>query len=318
MSLSANFPVLLAAGILALNLLVLTLAALSLYFSRAQYENRAIVATQNLAQVLEQHIATAIDKVDLALLAQRDEIARELAGGGIDAQVLNTSIAQQLARQSDLESLRYANAQGIVEYGAGVVSGSPVSAADREYFTRLRDVPGAGLFITMPILGRISGKWVIILARRVNAPDGSFAGVVFATISLDNFQKLFSTLNLGGHGAVSLRDTKLGLVARHAAGNGASAEVGSNSVSKELNEIVRTNPITGTYIAYTRMDGIERANAYRKISNYPFYVIVGLATDDFLAEWHDEAVTTLALLAVFVVVTFGFSWLIYHSWKVRE
>jgi signal transduction histidine kinase len=315
---SAHFLALLAAGVLLLDLLVVTLVVLSLYLSRNQYATLATVATQNLAQVLEHDIAAAIDKIDLALLAERDEVARQIAGGGIDGEALRVFVAQQLARQPDMEYLRFANAQGNLEYDSDVESGPPVNVADREYFIRLRDDLGAGLVITKPLVGRITEKWGINLARRVNEPNGSFAGVVLATISLEHFQKLFSVLNLGNRGAVSLHDSELDLVVRYAAAAGASDAVGSRTVSKELQEIVRSNPSAGTFVARTRPDDIERANSYRKVSNFPFYIIVGLATDDFLATWRYEAIKTLTLAAVFVVVTLALSWLIYRSWKLRE
>jgi len=315
---SAHFLALLAAGVLVLNLLVVTLVVLSLYLSRNQYQTRAMIATQNLAQVLEHDIATEIDKIDFALLAQSDEIARQVASGGIDGQALNAFIAQQLARQPHLENLRFANAQGNLEYGTGVASSPPINIADRDYFTRLRDYPDAGLVIAKPLIGRMSKKWMIVLGRRVSEPGGSFAGVVFATISIEHFQKLFSALNLGTNGAVSLRYADLGLVARRSAGEGASNAIGSNSVSTELQEIVRSNPTAGSYVARTKLDNIERMNAYRKVSDYPFYIIIGLATDDFLAAWRHEAIKTLTLAAVFVVVTIALSWLIHRSWKQRE
>jgi len=315
---SAHIVVLLAAGVLLLNLLVVTLVVLSLHFSRNQYQARTTIATQNLAQVLEHDIATEIDKIDLALLALRDEIARQTAAGGIDGRVLDAFIAQQLGRQSRLESLRFANVQGKVEYGTGVATAPPINVADREYFVRLRGDPDAGLVIAKPLIGRMSGKWLIVLGRRVSEANGAFAGVAFATISIEHFQELFSALNLGTHGAVSLRDVDLDLVARRSASEGAINGIGNNSVSKELWEIVRSSPAAGTYVARTKLDNIERANAYRKVSAYPFYIIVGLATDDFLAAWRHEAIETLTLAAVFIIVTIGLSWLILRSWKLRE
>lgn len=315
---SANFLALLATGVLLLNLLVASIAGLSLYSSRTQYETRALVATQNLAQLLEHDIAAAIDKIDLALLAHRDEIAGQLAAGGIDARALNAFIAQQLARQPDLESLRFANSAGDLEYGTGIQSGSLTNIADREYFVQLRDHPGAGLVISKPLVGRLSKEWVIVLARRVDKPDAAFAGTVFATIALKQFQKMFSALDLGSRGAVSLRDKDLFLLARHSASNGPNVVIGSKTVSKELEEIARSNAASGTYVAYTKMDSIERANAYRRVSAYPLYVIVGLATDDFLGGWRDEAIKTSALVACFLAATLALSWLLHRSWKARE
>ena len=80
-----------------------------------------------------------------------------------------------------------------------------VSIADSDYFIRLRDDASAGLVVSGPVFARISRKWVIVLARRIERPDGSMAGIIYANIAVERFQRMFAEMKLGTRGAVSLR-----------------------------------------------------------------------------------------------------------------
>lgn len=57
----------LALGMVLLNLFVFALAGVLLSYSRTQHQNRALITTQNLVQVLEHDITNTFDKTDLAL-----------------------------------------------------------------------------------------------------------------------------------------------------------------------------------------------------------------------------------------------------------
>jgi hypothetical protein len=57
-------------------------------------------------------------------------------------------------------------------YGWGLGRDVKISLGDRDYFRQLRDDPHAELVASAPLVGRYVGKWAIILARRINRPDG--------------------------------------------------------------------------------------------------------------------------------------------------
>ena len=112
----------------------------------------------------------------------------------------------------DIDGLRVVNAQGENVYGTGVTSGPKTSVADRSYFIRLQNDPNAGLVISDPVVGRVSKKWSLIFARRINHPDGSFAGVAYGTITLENFLRTFASINVGASGTIALCAENLALV----------------------------------------------------------------------------------------------------------
>ncbi|MDD5287159.1 MAG: PAS domain S-box protein, partial [Desulfuromonadaceae bacterium] len=308
----------LVAIVLLLDLFVFTLAAMLLFQNRIRFQERATNAAQNLSQVLEQNISSTINKCDLALLTTSIEAEQQLATGSIDMMALNAYIARLYSQQPDLDSLRVADRQGTILYGINVKPGARISIADRDFFTRLRDDPKTGLVISKPVVGRISGKWVIILARRLNNTKGNFAGVVYAAITLEHFKKMFAALDLGSRGAISIRELDLSLVVRYPEPSGGGSSIGSKTVSNEFMEALRSHPDFGNFIAPTWLDQINRINFYRRISTYPGYVIVGLATEDYLAGWRNEALKILLLVTLFVLTTLVASSLSYRAWKRQK
>ena len=293
------------------------LAGFSLRQSWRRYQERAEISTQNLSHVLAGHIADTVDRIDLTVLTVVDEVERQLAGGGIDEQVLNAFVVRHQALLPFLDGLRVVNAQGENAYGIGVAPGVRTSVADRAYYVRLRSDPKAGLVISEPVVGRVSKKWSVILARRVNQPDGAFAGLVYGTITLEQFSSTFSTIDVGKHGSISLRDEELTLVSRYPEPQEVSKVVGKKNASPELLNAVWAQKETGSYRSARGFDGVRRTYSYRKVSDHPLYIIVGLAYEDYLAGWRSEACGVTALVGLFILGTLVSSRLVYRDWTRR-
>ncbi len=305
---AASFVTRLAAGALCIIVFVVTLTGLSLYQSKHQYEERAIVSTQNLAQVLEQSIDDIIGKTDFALLAVKDEVKRQIDSGGINERTLNTFIARQKERLEIIDSLRITDAQGTVRYGPGVESSPKTDIADQDHFIVQRDNPNAGLVISRPVLSRISKKLVIPLSRRMDRPDGSFAGIVYANIELNAFITMFSSLNVGPNGTIALRNRDLGVIARYPEAQGVGSTIGNKAASPQLREMLQAGRNKGTWNSYSAIDNIERVFSFNKISHYPLYVVVGRAASEYLSDWRKEALKMILLSALFTAAILVSSW----------
>lgn len=257
----------------------------------------ATVNTLNLVNLLERQIYDSLSKVDFALQTAEIEVERELVSGGMFS---SAQVTEFLSRQQELlpEVLGYrgADADGIVRYGSGSPDDHSINILDRDYFQKLRDDPGREFVLFGPIISVINHRWVIGLARPLHSLDGKFAGVLYASIPVDEFQQKLQFLNLGRAGAVTLRMADMSLVARvSASSRPGGVDIGSREVSAVLKAAIADNPIMGNYVAKTALDQIERVNAYIKVAQYPMYVIVGLATDDTQAEWRNQAVLILLL-----------------------
>ena len=290
-------------GFLLLWLIVIGIAGVAEYLSWRQYQHRAATAAENLCQLIEQNVSDLTAKSDLAILAVVHEAERQLAQGGIDSAAISAYIAWQFSLNSSFDSIRIADAEGTIVYGIGVVPGEKATVADRDYFIRARSDPAAGLLISPPVLGRISGKWVMVLARRINRPNGAFAGVAYAVFTLAHFEQMFAALNLGRHGMVSLRRPDLGMVARYPALAGPGTEIGNQTVSADFLGAIARAPGGGIYRAVTLTDGVKRVFAYRRGSVFPGYVIVGTAYEEIFSRWREEAIIVSGLTILFTLVS---------------
>jgi signal transduction histidine kinase len=313
-----TFGTRLSVGVLAANLFVVAMAASSLYHSRVLYEERQAVQTQNLSQALELTIEGIVDKADVALQAVVDEAEKEIAAGGIDQQAFEAFIARQYSRVPELNGLRVTDARGNVAYGTSVVSGPPVNVADRDYFSDARDHRRGNLFVSRPIYGRIAHEWVFILSRRVSNPDGSFAAVAYGSLPIDYFKNFFSTLAIGSNGTISLRDVDLAVIARFPEPGGSGSTIGKTWLSSEFKEAFGKDQTVGTYTARSVIDNVERTTSYRKVSIYPLYIVVGMATADYLAVLQEEAAKMLALVSIFVIGTLVSARHVYRNWNGKR
>ena len=173
------------------------------------------------------------------------------------------------------------------------------------------------MVISEPVVGRVSKKWSIILARRVNYPNGSFAGLVYGTITLEHFLTTFSSINVGKQGSITLRDEQLALITRYPELQEINKIVGTKNASPELQNAVQVQKDAGSYRTARSFDNVQRTYSYCKVSNRPFYIVVGLSPEDYLGAWRNEAAEVSALVALFILVTFVSSYLTYRGWMRR-
>lgn len=291
--------------------LVATLSYVSLRSSREAYSQRALDAVQNIASGLQQAVASDLDRVTIALDAFALAYERANARGPADDATIEQLVAEQQRLVPARATLRVTNADGDLRFYT-----RPANFSDRAYFRQARDAQGDDVVVSEPLRSRIDGEWVVMVVRRLTAPDGHFAGVVGVDLRLSHFERLLSTVQLGPQGAISLRSSELALVTRLTGSpTAAPADIGSRNVSSELRQALQTRPQAGGYIARTALDGIERANAYRRLDRYPLMVIVGMSTADYLTAWHRE-VAVVGLLATLVVAALAMSSMfIWRAWQ---
>jgi PAS domain S-box-containing protein len=298
------------------NLFVFSVIGVSLESSYQQYCERAAVASRNTNRLVAQSIAGELDMIDMGLKSVVDEIARLHEAAPLDRRTVEAFLTRQQQRLPPIEGLRIANAKGEITYASGGLPQTGISIADRGYFIAVRDEPGLGLAISKPILGRLSGKWELVLARRLSLRDGSFDGVIYAPVAIDYFVHKFTELEVGPRGAVVMRgdaSRDFDLLARFPP----AGFTGQTKVSQNFRTMISDNPKGGTYEAFAGADNISRTFSYQPIANYPLITLVGLGTDDYLADWRHEVVKLSALGGVFLLLSALAARLILRAWRAR-
>jgi diguanylate cyclase (GGDEF)-like protein/PAS domain S-box-containing protein len=314
MTSSRRVGVLVVAGLVVANLLVLILAGDSLYRSRQFYELRAETQTKNIASAVDQNISRSIEKIDLALRMVVNELEHRLERNGIDETTTNAFLAQQEKLLPETEAFRVAQADGLVILGKGLNKLERVSWADRDYFTYLRDHPNGGLHISTPIVGRVSKKPIIGFARRYNYPDGRFAGVVSAPIALSHFSALLGKFDIGPNGSAILRDADLGLIARvPAIPDKPAGQIGNSNVSKEFLKIYGSGVQGATYSTPLGADGFPRLATFNRLPEARMVVIIALAQQDYIAGWNKEVYRTVAMASCFLLLSLFLGYFLLRS-----
>lgn len=300
--------------LLALNLLALTASVYWMSQSRQQYIDRAENHTRNIANALQQSLSSSIGKIDFALQHLTDQLELQLAKDKVvNKLVINATFTRIQDRIPEIEGLRVADEQGRVFLGNGVNPAKPVDITDRDYFLTFRDGHEHALFISKPLWGRLVNHHIINFSRRFNHSDGRFAGVVFATIPLDYFQKLLDRFDLGPQGTVILRDLELGLIVRSPPlPNVPAGQVGNQAVSKEFRAVFETGTVEASFHTPVASDRHERIFAFRRFSNAPMLINVGVSGDEYLGGWRSERNKILVGNGSFVLVTLALGLLLWR------
>ncbi len=101
----------------------------------------------------------------------------------------------------------------ILDAGGKVVSSTVDPAwtaadlSDREHFKIHAANPRAGLYIGAPVLARGSHRVKIPMSIRIDQPDGTFGGTLFASVAPEFLTLLYDSVNLGQTGSVMVAGT---------------------------------------------------------------------------------------------------------------
>jgi len=288
----------------AANLLVLAIAAQASWQSRERYRAQALAEVENISKVLQSDLVDMVGKIDLSLLAVSDEFSREEAGDGLTPAYFQAFLSRQAKRLPEVEALRIDDAKGRRTFDSSIPADPAINLADRPRFAKLRDNPQAGLVIDPPVDGRVSRKWVVIMARRLNHSDGAFAGEVVAAVDVARFMELFASLDLGGHGFVALRDPELRIMARYPD----VGVMGQISMTPQIGGLAASGVQASGFEAVSNVDGYKRMSFFRRVPGSGLYLSLGLAEVDYLAPWRREVWRLGAVAGLFVLATWVLVW----------
>jgi len=316
---AASTRKLLYTGLATVIVIVLTVSGVVLSYLHDQATARVVTTTQNLVQSVDQSVEGMLASIDITLQVSSEEIARQIATGRPDEKSLTAFLVRQQKRLPYLDLLRATDARGDAIYGEGVPVSPRASLAQRDYYRKLKEDPTAGMIISEPIIGKISQRWIWLMARRINNPDGSFAGLVYASLFADDIEKMFAQINMAPNSVIALRDHNLALVARSTFNKAGPLPVGDRRISLAFARALEANPDGGTHVSDgSNADGEHRIYSYRRNANYKFLLLVGVPVEVAQAEWRRQAGLVAGVAAVFILVSLLLSWLTASAWRRQD
>jgi len=259
-------------------------------------------SSTNLARAMSQHADDTIKAADTSLADLEERIEMDGLHEGHLARLHQVMLGQVRALPQ-LDGLYAYDEGGRWMVNSQAKLDRKANNADREYFRYHRENRDKGPHIGLPVISRSSGKWIIPVSRRIDKPDGSFGGVVLATIDIDYFRRFYASLDIGDNGAVALLSNRGVMLVRQPF---RSEGIGASIADTPLYQAYSRSGTTGTGMFRSTQDGQVRLNSYRPLQNYPLFVTAALSKEEALAHWrrdtwlHSLGVVALAaLLALF-------------------
>ena len=300
-----------ALGALVLVLLwTVIFARLSVERDAASHESMASAAI--LSSALEQHTVKAIHQVDQITRFVKYEF--ENTRGQFD---LARTVERGVVQSDTLVQVAIIDENGQLRATTAESNPKPVDLSDREHFKVHALSNDDLLYISKPVLGRVSRQWTLQITRRMNHPDGSFAGVVVVSEDPSYFTSdFYNVASIGREGVIAVVSDNGSVIARSTGQATAPRPADDGSKSGRTSGAFSATGVyptsehaSGIYV--DPIDHVKRIVSYRHIDGYPLGVIVGLSQNEEFADFnHTRRVyllmatfISLAMLGFFAVAT---------------
>jgi len=281
-----------------------------LLFTKVQSERQmemdhSIEQVTNYARAFQEHSLGAFKSADQVVLFIKYQYERE--GRAIDIFPNNISGEGGAIEPYILISIADENGDLIISNQNPFV---PANIGDREHFEALKGVDTGKAFISKPILKRSSGKWSIQMTRRINKSDGSFGGVVIASLDPFYFTNFYNQVNLGKNSAVGLVGYD-GIVRAWQSNQQSSMGQDVNNINSQLmKELAENN--SGQYWATSPIDGVKRVYSYHSLPDYQMAVTVGLSETEILAGFYQRLKVYAIAVCLLTIFIMGFCVMLIH------
>ncbi len=246
-------------------------------------------ATTNLANGMARQTMFFLTQADGVLKTVNIALVPSPGPGpaAVDARMRSQAVfgllSKQIARIPGVNALTLVDADGQVANSSQGWPAKPVDVSRQDYFRHFKAQDDAALFAGNPVRDPASGTWTVPMARRIDAANGAFAGVVVAELSLEDLAAFYQ-LAMPANRALWLARRDGVILLHHPPGAG---------------DIGRRIPATSPWYALVAQGGgVYDAPAYfspapviavvRPLTDLPFVVEASVARRDALLQWQHE------------------------------
>jgi len=258
------------------------------YVGDVQEDRREAERTNvNFAMVFEENVLRSIGEIDKALLYLRRSIETRKETADFSTIANTTDVLSEIIVQ-----VAIIDADGIMRASNAGPQPAPVTdLSDREHYKVHVGTNEDRLFISKPVVGRISGKWSVQFSRRFSNSDGSFAGVVVASLNPEHLTKFYDKIDFGTSASISLIGSD-GVV-RSSGGSAGGFALGQDLNGTNLFARMQAGA-NATFEDDGAAGGADHLVTVRKVRDNPLWVSVGVDK----AEIYKGSWTTLEMNAI--------------------
>lgn len=249
----------------------------------------------NVARSLTQHAEDSLDLLDSGVVGVVSRLEMDGTGPATIAKLRNLLEARKKAMER-VHSLAIIDDQGNWLTSPGTIAST---LSDDAFFRHHQLSPKREPYVGRPVKSLLDGEWVVTLSRRFNKPDGSFGGVVLATISSGYLSHFYEQFEIGRNSSVSLTHGDGMIIARNPSNE---AFVGRNVADKPLFRDASLQRPGGAYHFRSPLDGAERVSFFKRSSRYPLLLLATVDKDEVLAPWRTAAISRMLYVLALVML----------------
>jgi len=264
----------------------------------------------NLSLAFSEHIRSLAQGLDQALVSLREHWPNGRTDFEASVQRYQTAVGREYNIQ-----IAVIDADGRLAYSNLNPNFKPISLADREHFRVHRDSGFDRLFISKPVLGRVSKRWSIQFTRPIPRPDGGFGGVLVMSVTPEYFSDFYRRIGLGPASAINLFRHSGEVLARSPPLDLAVGEQADVLLPATLN--LAESPVIEVV---SPLDKVLRLYAIRQLPELGLTVSVGRSKQSIIAGT-DEQRRSLILMgagATLAIVAFTISVLLSLAHRARD
>src|SRR3954452_25516540 len=268
------------AASLALPIALFAIAASISYTSTKDIADREIERTLDVAH---EHALKVFETIDRSL-AEINEVVRGMPDDIIRSR--EPALHRRLKQLSDslpqLKSAWIFDADGKALVNSLASPPPAQSFADRDYFAAHVDQT-IGSYIGVPLTPRqpYQGARFFGVSRRRGSDDGSFIGVIQASVLPEYFESFYARIGSDPGSFLAMARTD-GVVLAHLPRLDRDLRLDPNG---PVGRSIAAHPEHGLITIAWPSDEVERRIGYRLIAEYPIYVSAGLETSAIRARW---------------------------------
>jgi diguanylate cyclase (GGDEF)-like protein len=254
---------------------------------------------KNFAMIFEENVLRSLSEVDKAVLYLRHSVEVRKDNADYNTIIQTTDVLSDLIVQAGI-----VDSKGIIRAStAGPQPNPPLDVSDREHFrVQMGDTKDL-LFISKPVIGRASEQWSVQLSRRFNNADGSFGGIIVASLNPVHFTTFYNEIDFGADASIAMIGSD-GVVRSSGGSAIGRFTLGQNLTGTALFQHMQQ----GRDSVFEYTDAANREPllmALRHVHGYPVWVSVGVRKSDVLqASWASLRSNTLIGI-VLTLITLG-------------
>ena len=276
-------------------------------FEHRQAVDDAVRQNVNRSIAFEQYVRRTLEAADLvtryvAGRFARGDAGREFAG----ALGRPAMITGNIASNGTFVGVSVVDSRGDIVATSVRVPLTRTNVASHPAF-RIHVARDTGrLFVSPPLPSRFLGQNLIWLTRRLNHPDGSFAGVIAVNILPEQFTAFYRDAEVNPMDTMSVIGLDGIARARRRGEVSSSGEDLRDSIA--MREQRRRT--SGTFLGPSQLDGQVRYVSHRRMRDYPLFVTYGVLASEVLAPSRHRARIFIAGGALLSLALVGFALLL--------